>query len=106
MDILVLIVIIATVILVLSRRHLRGRNVQWRSWIGLILGAIVGYTIISLLEPFLINLPEFRMFPAWMWKLGMAIFCGFSCMVPVRKALDEALPPNNKESRDDVGPRR
>jgi len=106
MDIFLLITIVLTVILMLSRRRLRGRSVQWRSWIGLIIGAVIGFTIISLLEPFLINVPAFRMFPAWMWKLGVAIFCGLDCMVPVRKAIDEALPPNDKEPRDDVGHRR
>ena len=107
MVILLLILVAAPVALtVLLRRGFDGRGFRWRIWVSLGFGAFMGFMIIHMLEPYLITALAFRMFPTWLWKLGMAVGCAISCAAPMRKMLEDAVPPREEDTTDDVGHRR
>ena len=102
MNIVILILALATGFLVVFRRRVNMRRFAWRTWISLSIGAVVGIVIISVLEPFLIAVPAFNMLPPWLWELGMAIAGAFMVGVPIRQAFNESIPPNRQEPPDDV----
>jgi uncharacterized membrane protein YdcZ (DUF606 family) len=102
MTVLVIILALIAGFLAVFRRRVNMRRFAWRTWISLAIGAVVGIVINSLLEPFLRTAPAFHMLPPWLWELGMAIVGVFMVGVPIRQALDEAIPPNKQEPPNDV----